>query len=226
MSSISTLHKCRREAWMLNCNESDNRENIDVAIREISLRSSLTHRIALTLADAGSGNYFRNLVTIGLQIIVTNCVCNYNLRVNQLWVTGGIKRVVARERRLARASRVHQRLAFIERFYRARRTRWERRCGIWTEPYGFAVLHARYYESNPLCPAIRLSESREKVTSILAFLRADVSLYCLCTNDNGRLSSPPLYTRAYTRAFASHAHSRISFPSDSLRRRFRAAPPS
>lgn len=56
------------------------------------------------------------------------------------------------------------------------------------------MLQARYYESN----STRLSKSRERITSILAFLRAGVSLYCLRTNDNEILSSH--HTRALVHA--------------------------
>jgi len=52
----------------------------------------------------------------------------------------------------------------------------------------------------------RLSESRERITSILAFLRAGVSLYCLRANDNVIVSP---YTRARTRVFTHVVSERI-----------------
>lgn len=74
-------------------------------------------------------------------------------------------------------------------------------------------------------PLFRLSESRERITSILVFLRASVSLYCLCTNDNGTLSSHRTYT--HVRSHGTRVRARRRFGADSLRRNFRAAfPPS
>lgn len=141
---------------------------------------------------------------------------SYELRSSR---RGVLSVVVARERA---DSRVLRRLAFIECFYRMRRTRRERR---WRDLNGTVQVLGNTLDITSRIPP-RLSESRgKKVTSILAFLRADVSLYCLCTNDNGTLSSPPLHTRAYTRASAPHAHRVYRFRTGSLRRRFRTAPP-
>jgi len=99
--------------------------------------------------------------------------------------------LVARERRLARASSVHHSLYWTLLSDAAHANGG---AGFEQNRTG-SVLHARYYESNPT----RLSESQERITSILAFLRAGVSLYCLCTNDNETLSSH--HTRVFTCVF-------------------------
>lgn len=54
---------------------------------DLLLRQTRVGLTEISWRRMGSGNYFRNLVTVGLQITVANCVYNYNLRANQLRVT-------------------------------------------------------------------------------------------------------------------------------------------
>lgn len=54
---------------------------------DLLLRRTRVGLAEISQRRMGSGNYFRNLVTVGLQITVANCVYNYNLRANQLRVT-------------------------------------------------------------------------------------------------------------------------------------------
>lgn len=183
----------------------------------ITISTRASHGLELIVANAGSGNYFRNLVTIGLQIIVTNCVCNYNLRANQLWVTippqgGAVERVVARERIRPRFNVFHLYWTRLSDAMHAMR-----RCGIWTGPYGLGVTRSILRESNP--PTILRKPGKNNVDTHERFYDRAFRVIACAWTITGRY-------RPYARARVWHACSRVSFSKRLLRKRFHAALPS